>query len=348
MGAATDKYGPRLVIGAGALLMGAGMILTALISELWQLYLIYALLISGGVAAVYVPLTTTVSRWFHTKLGLALGLLNAGSGVGMIVMSPMAGALISFYNVRTAYVVIGCTVLILSVLCAQFLRKEPQSVGLLPYGYSATPKPEPDQAFSAEDGQEGVVGLSFKEALNSKPFQALAIIAFMYGVCFFTVTINIVPHATDLGIPSLTASTILSVIGGFFIVGVLVIGNAADRFGHKKLLALCIVLLSASVIWLTSLTSFALFSVFSVLIGFAYGGIRVTLAGVSADLFGSKSLGTIFGSIIAAALVGGAIGTVLGNIIYELSDPHSYNPAFWITGAGLLVSSSLFMMLPRR
>jgi len=345
MGAMTDRYGPRVVVGAGALLMGMGMMLTAAISELWHLYLIYAFLIGGGVAAVYVPLTATLSRWFHTRLGLALGFLNAGAGVGMVAMSPLVGVLTSFYGVRTGYLAIGGAVLILALLCAQVLRKEPAAMGLQPYGYPAALERGSGQAKPSPGQNEELPGLTFKQALGTRSFQALAVIAFMFDVCLFTVLINIVAHATDLGISPLAAPTILSVVGGFFIVGVLVVGNASDRLGHTKLLAFCILLQAASVLWLTSLKSFGLFCLFGALLGFCYGGIRVTLAGVSAHFFGTRCLGPIFGTIIASALVGAAVGSVLGNVVYELTRPHSYTLAFWMVGGALLASSVLFLAL---
>ena len=63
-GWAIDRYGPRVIIIVGGIAIGVGLLLTSWVNALWQLYLIYGLLIGLGISAAWSPVLTTVSRWF--------------------------------------------------------------------------------------------------------------------------------------------------------------------------------------------------------------------------------------------------------------------------------------------
>jgi len=106
-GWALDRYEPRIVVLLMGLFTGLGLLLTSQTNSLWQLFITYSLLLSIGTNATYVVLTSTVSRWFDKKRGLALGIAGSGVGLGMMVMAPFATYLISNFDWRMAYIGIG-------------------------------------------------------------------------------------------------------------------------------------------------------------------------------------------------------------------------------------------------
>ena len=107
VGYALDKFGPRKVIFLMGLFTGISLILTSYAQSTWQLFITYSLLLSLGVGATFVVATTVVTRWFDRKRGLALGISGASSGLGMVLIAPLATLLIGNTDWRAAYIVIG-------------------------------------------------------------------------------------------------------------------------------------------------------------------------------------------------------------------------------------------------
>ncbi len=133
-GRLSDKYGPRLVVTGCGLLLGLGYILMSQLSAIWQIYLFYGVLASIGVAGSWVPLLSTIARWFVRRRGLASGIVAAGIGIGTIILPLLANKLISLYNWRTSFIIFGIISLVVYVVVAQFLRRDPAQMGLLAYG----------------------------------------------------------------------------------------------------------------------------------------------------------------------------------------------------------------------
>ena len=135
-GRLNDRFGPRIVVTACSLFLGAGFLMVSQIVALWQLYLLYGVILAAGVSGGMVPLTSTVARWFVRRRGLMTGIVLSGVGAGVMIGPPLAGWLISAYDWRTSYLVIGIVAGVLLVIIAQFLRRDPSKVGQLPDGES--------------------------------------------------------------------------------------------------------------------------------------------------------------------------------------------------------------------
>lgn len=345
MGGLSDKYGPRLIVGIGGFLMGLGMLLGAAIASAWQLYLFYGLLVGVGMGVGGVPLWATVSRWFTARRGLALGLMASGAGVGNVIMSPVAGYFIRNFGLRTAYLAIGAISLVVISLSVLVLRKEPRDLGLQPYGVGTGAESGNQDSRVTSPGAAWDWSLS--QALHSRSFWLLAGAGVCFGIGFFIVMTNIVAHATDLGISRASAPYLLSIIGGTGAIGMMVTGPASDKVGIRQVLIFSFILQGAMLFWLTGISSFALFSVACALFGFGYGGVIPQFPGITAKFFGLRSLGAILGVATLTWLVGGAVGAELGNLIYDLTQPHSYIPAFWL-GASLFILGSLLLLVMKK
>ncbi|MFC1894121.1 MFS transporter, partial [Chloroflexota bacterium] len=215
-GRITDRFGPRLVLTICGLLLGLGYLLMSQISEIWQLYLFYGVIIGTGMGGSYVPPMTTVARWFVKRRSTMTGIVLAGIGIGGFVAPPVATRLIATYDWRISYTILGSVVLVIVVIAAQLLRRDPAQVGQLPYGAN-----EQDEPVS----QSGTHGLSLKEALHTKQFWVVFAMVFSLGFCLFAILVHLVPHATDLGISATSAANILATILGLSIVGKVVLGN---------------------------------------------------------------------------------------------------------------------------
>ena len=133
-GRLTDRFGSRSLITIGGLLLGIGYILLSQANAVWQLYLLYGVIIGISISCILIPTLSTLARWFIKRRGMMTGLVIAGTGVGMIAMPLLADRLISGYGWRTSFIVFGVISFVIIILAAQFLRRDPQSKGQLPDG----------------------------------------------------------------------------------------------------------------------------------------------------------------------------------------------------------------------
>jgi len=330
-GRLTDRFGPRLVVAVCGFFLGLGYLLVSRIAAVWQLYFFYGVMVAMGMSAGVIPLQSTVARWFVKRRGMMTGFIVSGIGMGMLVMPPLANWLISTYGWRTSYMVIGISSLVLIISAAQFLRRDPTKMGLLPYG----------EGSQKEKVSLPKAGFSLREALGTRQFWLLAVATLCYTVGEGTVLVHIVPHAIGLGIATAKAALILTVIGGISIGGRVIMGTAGDRLGNKWAWLICLALMSISLFWLLVAKGLWTFYLFAVIFGFGYGGLSVLLSPMVAEYFGLSSHGVIFGVVIMlGGTAGMAIGPVIAGHIFDVAE--SYQPAFLIyavtTGIGLIIS----------
>ncbi len=334
MGRLNDRFGPRIVVTAGGLLLGSGYILMSQISAIWQLYLFYGILAGIGLSGVYVPPISTVARWFIKRRGLMTGIAMAGIGIGTMIMPPIANWLISSYGWRTSYTVIGITILVLLILVAQFLRRDPGRMGLVPYG-----KGKGEQAGLNSGAEE----FSLQRATRTRQLWTICAMFLCYGVCVQTIIVHIVPYATDIGISAASAANILATIGGTSIAGRIIMGSAADRIGTKPTIIICFILISITFLWLLAAKELWILYLFAIVFGFGYGGLTSLISPTVAELFGMSSHGVILGAVFFGWSIGEAIGPVLAGRIFDITG--SYQPAFWVCAALSIIAIILALFL---
>jgi len=333
-GRLSDKVGPRIAVTACGLLMGSGYLLMSQISAIWQLYLFYGVLVGMGLGCAYIPLGSTIARWFVKRRGLMTGIAVSGIGVGTMIMPPLANWLISNYGWRTSYIVSGITVLVLVILIAQFVKRDPSRVGLVPYVENGV-KPE---SLHFKGG-----GFSLQRAIHTRQFWILCVIFLCFGFFLQSIIVHIVPHATDLAISPACAAYILAIIGGLSVAGRIVMGNAGDRIGNKIALTSCFSLMLVALLWLLAAEELWKFYLFATIFGFAYGGLVALLSPILAELFGLSSLGAILGVVTFSWSIGEAVGPALAGRLFDVTG--SYELAFWACAALCIIAVILVLFL---
>jgi len=317
MGRLNDRFGPRVVVTLCGFLLGLGYLLMSQVSTIWQLYLFYGVVIGVGMGGTFVPLLSTVARWFVKRRGIMTGFVVAGIGIGTMIIPPVANWLIESWDWSTAYIVIGAFVFVFIILAAQFLKFDPGQMGLLPDGESG----------------EGILDLhgrefSLREAMGNWQLWVLFAILFCFGYCLNTIMAHIANHITDLRFSATVAAGILAVIGGSSIAGRLVTGIITDRLGSKPPLIINLILMSCALFWLVLAGELWMFYLFAAIFGFAYGGLAAMESPIVADLFGLSSHGVIMGVAAFGFTTGGAIGPVVAGRIFDVFN--SYQIAFLI------------------
>jgi len=334
MGGLTDRLDPRMVLTLCGFFLGLGYLLMSQLGAVWQLYLFYGVIIGTGMGGAWVPLLSTVARWFVKRRSMMSGIVLTGTSIGALIAPLVASQLISTYDWRMSYIIMGSLVLVVVALVAQFLRRDPAQMGQVPYGES---KGE-EQGLKARTD-----GFSLKEAVYTRQFWVVFAMFLCFGFFMFAVIVHIVPHATDLGISAVSAANILATIGGLAIVGRVVLGSAADRIGNRRVFIIGFILLSAALFWLVPAREVWMLYLFAAVFGFAHGGVGASESPLVARLFGLSSHGLILGVTSLGFTTGAAVGPFLAGYIFDVTG--SYQVAFLVCAAigivGLILTSLL-------
>jgi MFS family permease len=337
MGRLNDRYGPRVVLTLCAVLIAAGILMTTRITAGWHLYLTYGVLIGIGTGGAYVPLASTIARWFIARRGTMTGIAMSGIGLGTFLISPVANYLISVYSWRTAYTILGVSLFAVVILVVQFLRRDPEQVGQLPYGYA-------DHLENNSGGENG--GYSLKDAALRREFWIAFGMFFSFGFCFSAVIVHIAPHATDIGKSTSVAAGLVATIGISSIAGKVLLGALGDRIGSKAIYTIGFCLMAASVLWMTLTRETWLLWLFAVAFGLAYGGNGTSQSPLVANLFGLRYHGVIMGTVNNGFTIGATIGPVVCGSLFDLMG--NYRVAFLIITVVAIFGLMLTLLLSSR
>lgn len=251
------------------------------------------------------------------------GVVLTGIGIGTLVAAPVVSRLISAYDWRMSYIMVGGVVLGVVVLAAQLLRRDPARTRRRAFDGGEQER----QESVAETGS-----LSLRQAGRTRQFWLTSGMFFCFGFCVYTVLTHIVLHATGLGISSTSAANILAAAGGLSIAGRIVLGSAADRFGNRRVFIIGFILMAATLFWLVPARELWALYLFAVVFGFAFGGCATSESPLVAGLFGLRSHGLILGVInLFGFTLGAAVGPLIGGYIFDSTS--SYQLAFIVCGA---------------
>jgi MFS family permease len=327
-GRLSDKFGPRIVVTVGAIIIGAGYLLMSTISSLWQLYLYFGILVAAGTSAMYVPIVALIAKWFTRGRGLMSGIGIAGIGFGIGVIPATASQLIVSFNWRTSLLIIGIGSAVLLVLIAQLLKEPPTEQ------VSKSEGPNRDTP-----GSNPKKGISLEQAFKTKQLWMMFIAWIFYGFFFQVGMVHIVPYATDLGLTVVVAASVLTtigIVGGF---GRIFLGLIGDRLGNRKTVFTSFLITGLAYTGLSLSHSIWMLYTFAAIFG-ALCGVGVLLIPTIAEYFGFKDLGTISGVIVFANSLGGALSPPLAGAVFDVTG--SYEIAFIMCGffgiaAGIIV-----------
>ncbi len=329
-GKLSRRFGPRLVVTSGGIILGLGYILMSDVHNLVQLYLFYGVLTAIGASAMYVPLVSTVARWFEKRRGLMSGIGISGLGFGIGIIPAFASQLIISFSWQTSLLILGAVNLILITLFAQILRSGPETNSLSSSGNNE--KPRLGHLVSTKE-------FSFREALKTSQFWMIFIAWLFYGFYFQVGVVHIVPYATDIGMTTLAAATILTTIGLVGTGGRISLGWIGDILGNKTTVFAGFTLTGIAFLGLSISGSIWMLYIFAVIFGLL-SGVGILLIPIVAEYFGFKELGAIAGAFVFANNIGGAIGPPLAGAIFDTTS--TYLAAFLIcaisgVAAGLII-----------
>lgn len=306
-GVLTDRFGPRIVVLSGAILLGLGLVLASRATSLLEFQIIYGVLVGIAAGAVFAPMIATVTGWFEQHRSLAVSLVSAGMGVAPMTISPFASWLIQAYDWRTAQLVIGILAWALLIPAALLVRRPPPASAGAP-------------GMPAEGGE----GLTVAQALRSPQFIVLATTFFFCCAAHSGPIFHTVSYALTCGLSAMTAVTIYSVEGLAGLGGRIVFGLLGDRFGARRIvvLGLMVQALGAGSYYFTR--QIGEFYAVAVLFGMAYGGVMPLYAVIAREYFPMRIMGTVFGAAAMVSSLGMALGPAVGGWIFDTFNGYGF------------------------
>lgn len=324
-----DRWGPRRLLPAGAVLIAVGLALSAAARDLTDLALAFGLLVAVGVACVgNVPQSALLAQAFLRGRGAAIGMAFGGIGLGILVLSPLAQALITAFTWRGAF-------LGLAVLAAALLL--PLTTVLLPRRAGVAPGVKVPGTIVADAGE-----WTLRDALRTRTLWYLLLVFFLTPVGMFAVTTHQVVYAVDRGYGHLTAVTIFGLVGALSSVGRFAFGALSDRFGRAATgvlsygftaLGIVALLFAAGPPVLWPLYAYAFF------FGLSFGARGPIISAMTAELYRGHSYGAILGVITVGQGLGMALGPYLAGVAFDALG--SYRAAFGVSVLCIVAAAAL-------
>jgi len=335
----------RTMIGCLVILM-AGTALSTLMTQSWQLFLTWGLMVGIGSGAGAVGFAGAVAnRWFIHRTGLAMGLLTSANAAGQLIFLPLLALLVQHFGWQGVSITLTAVIAVVIPMVMLLLPESPASVGLPAYGGSAV---VPIPAFP--DGNPFAVAFgALARASRSMDFWLLCL---TFGVCGFStnglINTHLIAYCADHGISPMNGASLLAVIGVFSLIGSTASGWLCDRYSPRVLLFWYYGLrgLSLVVVPFSGFDPLSL-SVFAVFYGLDWVATGPATFALTNEVFGRRDAPVIVSWIFAAHQVGGAMAALGAGAVRSLSG--SYMMAFIASGLACLLASMLVLRVtPRR
>jgi MFS family permease len=309
-----DQFGARKVILPGTAIFGVLLVSCKLLgSQLWYVYVFFAVLGIVQGATSPVSYSVVVSHWFNRRRGLGLGLMMLGIGAGAMVVPPVAQRLIAMFGWRGAYAICGCAALLIALpVAAAFLRNDPRDLGLQPDGDAA-----PAESARRTTEETSVEGLSWRETWHSSTFWLLIAAFFLAGASVHACVLHMPAMLTDRGVSARGAAMASSVVGFALVLARVGTGYLLDKFFAPKLAAFFFCGAATGIALLTfgAAGKIALGAAF--LIGMGMGAEGDIIAYSISRYFGLKAFGTAYGYAFGSFVIAGAAGTLLMGLGFD-------------------------------
>ena len=273
-----DKLGPRRMVLIGLPILGAGFLLFSQMQTLWQFYLAFIVMSSGGGLGTWLPMMTVLNNWFRRRLSTAMAIAMEGFAVGGVVLVPaLAWAIdpdqFGLDRWRTVAAGLGVALILLAFPISRLVRNRPEDYGLLPYGSAPASSPAAAESAPPASRQEGY---TWQQAVRTRAFWLITIGHSCSSIVIVTIMVHLGPMLDDRGFSLQTVGWVVSTytgVGGLFI---LVGGYLGDRLPIRMTLFGFSAVQSLAVLILLQANTPAVAFLFAVVMGIGFGGRKLT------------------------------------------------------------------------
>ena len=352
LGRLVDRYGPRPVIGMGVGLLASGLLLAPFIREPWHLYATLGVLVgAGGNCLGYTGHALFLPNWFVRRRGLAMSLAFSGVGAGSIILMPWLQTVIDRDGWRSACFMTGLLVLILLAPLCLLLRRRPEDLGLEPDGDRSLQDPvRPSRTENVVDPVWVAVDWTLARALRTARFWWVAT-GYLCGMfAWYAVQVHQTRYLIEIGFSPAHAAAALGLVSLAGVPGQIALGHVSDRVGREWVwtvgclgFSLCYVALLL-LAWAPSPTLLYCMVGLQGALGYSLTSV---IGAIPAEIFEGRQYATIYGTLMLAAIAGGALGPWIAGVLYDATG--SYAPAFLVAiGLSAVSALAIWRAAPRK
>jgi len=341
-----NHFGVRRVVVCALTLIAAGFLASLGMTQVWQLILLWGVVIGFATGLTAIVLGATVAtRWFTQRRGLVVGLLSASSATGQLVFLPLIAELTERFGWRAALIFVCGLLAVAALVAAALMRDRPSDLDLPPYGETAVTPPPPADA--------GLMSLlvaplaALRDAARVPLFWVLFATFFICGASTNgLIQTHFITLCGDYGLTAVSAASVLAMMGVFDFAGTIGSGWLSDRFDNRWLLFWYYGLRGLSLLYLpfTDFTFYGL-SLFAVFYGLDWIATVPPTVKLTADRFGRERAGIIFGWVFAGHQIGAASAAFGAG--FARTEFASYLPAFFVSGALCLIAAGLVLTIAK-
>jgi len=348
-----DRYGLRKVISTALVLVCAGMLLALPMTSLWQLVVLWGLVLGLGSGLTALVLGAIVaSRWFEARRGLVIGMLTASTATGQLVFLPGAAWLVEHYGWRASIAPVCLFAALVITLALLFMRDRPEDLGLIAYGadpgsVAAAPAAAPADSAARRHAPLTAPLQALRELRGNRTFWILFATFFICGLSTNgLIQTHFITLCGDFGLSPVPAASVLAMMGAFDLCGTIFSGWLSDRYDSRKLLFWYYGLRGLSLFWLPhSQFTFYGLSIFALFYGLDWVATVPPTVRLAGAAFGKERAGMAFGWIFAGHQLGAATAAYGAGATRSLL--LSYVPALYAAGTACLVAALIAMAIRR-
>jgi predicted MFS family arabinose efflux permease len=341
-----NRFGMRRIALSALLLIAAGLLLSLAMTRVWQLVLLWGVVIGLGTGLTALVLGVTVAtRWFSTRRGLVTGLLTASSATGQLLFLPLLASVSERLGWRPAVAMVCGALALTAFAVLAFMRDRPADVGQQPFGQAAGD----DAANVAATIPAPITPWhALRDARRTGVFWVLFGTFFICGASTNgLIQTHFIPLCADFGLPAVGAASVLAAMGMFDIVGTVGSGWLSDRYDNRWLLFWYYGLRGLSLMYLpfSDFTFYGL-SLFALFYGLDWIATVPPTVKLTVARFGRERANLVFGWIFAGHQLGAATAAFGAGV--SRTALLSYLPAFFAAGALCLIAAVLILTLGDR
>ena len=338
----SDRYGVRRVMWAGGVMFIFGMVMTGIMTQLWEFYLYFGLVLAAGMASFQVTLVSGVTLWFRKNLGLVMGVLQGLQGLGTGLAIMMVFLLFDRYGLQVTFWVPGIAGGIILLSLTRWFYNEPADRGITQWG---APSNEPVRRLQNNAIAKLRTNTFLKEVQKTPTFWNLGTIHGLGCAGHNIILILLVAIAIDDGISSGMAAMIYLTLTVVSTVTRFATPVIADMIGSKWVMMVCFGLQTLPILILFGAgDSVGLYFLFAVLFGIGMGGEMSAFPIINRQYYADAPTGTAYGWQMMGAGLGMALGPVSAGFLRDATGAYFW--PLWLSFGLSVLAVVAILFLP--
>jgi MFS family permease len=337
-----DRYGPRPLMLIALTMTGIGHMLLSGVNSYITLLIVYMGMVSLSFHAGFMDAPMLIANtWFIRKRTMAMALISGSIGIGGFIFTPLLSAAVHSFGWRQAAFGCGVTFLLVGWPLALLVRRSPESMGLLPDGDPILPA---HRTTPGESSVQEEADFTLRDALKTSSFWFLTTATAIRVIILSAINVHYIALMVWKGMTPQRAAVFLAAQAFMSLPSHLIFGWIGDKMNKPKLMSLCMLLATTSMVLLANIHAEWAILVFTALFSVVESTFPVNWSTVG-EYFGRKNFAKIRGSMSFISTWGSVIGPVVMGAFYDQT--RSYDLMIWAFAVLLLLASAFYALVKK-